>query len=188
MVLLILALTILVSPQSGDAEPDRSSWSVDLLLSGRHGSDTEDQTPLGIEIARGKHGGTWGWLVGLSSSSDEDEGIFFQGEAYETQSLEVWAGLRRTFRMEATMQPFLATGISWLRQDLRRESFGTTTLDGSDDALGAWIELGVQWRLGAHFRLGLDYRAFIGTELEIDGEHLDSSYGQLDFLRLGVVL
>lgn len=116
----------------------------------------------------------FGWPVSmtaalLSGSSDGSRNI--QGEFPQTidtdsDALELDLGVRRDFRRDRPLRPYVAAGLAWIRlsvEQVQRGSFGPGTeyedvvLDDDDAGLGYWLSAGLTYRF-AKIHAGLDVR------------------------------
>lgn len=94
----------------------------------------------------------------------------------ETRELDV--GVRLPIR-SSDMRPYVAAGLARIDGDLTIS--GAT---GSDDAVGAWVALGIGWLLGSHMNLGFDLMYSTakvdfgtGVDANLGGTHLNLVVG-----------
>ena len=137
----------------------------------------DEQTALGIEYSRERIGSTIGWEIGLMGSADEDEigGTDVQGAIIET-----YAGLRKSFG-DGNVRPYIGAGLAYVAAEIDVSGVGDD--DDHDDSIAGYAHGGVTIDLTPVLYLGADFRALLGSDLEIDGANADA-----DYLQLAIVL
>lgn len=167
--------TLLLGMRQADGD-----WDLDPI-------DLEDQVALGVEVDVSDAEGH-GFEIGLLYANGDDGGDFvdpdlgFVSLDAEADTLEVYAGYRRTFSPDPEVHPYLGVGGTVQRTELELDvdgSLGSGTVDDDDFALGIYLRAGVAFDLGDRFRLGLDYRHVFATDLDLFGEDVRADYDQV---------
>ena len=105
----------------------------------------------------------------LASSDDKTvdlSGAFPYEVATDVDTLELGVGIRKFFREETRLRPYIGGGLSWIQLDAKQVesgSFGpgtefeTTVIDDDDAGAGVWLDGGLHYRFGS-FHIGADVR------------------------------
>lgn len=134
---------------------------------------------------------TWGgrsWPVDLAidflASTDEDDVVvvdFDTEEIFEIDlegsTFELDVGVRKSWR-RGSARIFAGGGLALVSAERSEEDQQDVTVSVEDEALGAWITGGAQWRVGGNWSVGFELRVsraevtLFGEDVEAGGEHL----------------
>ena len=130
----------------------------------------EDQLTLGFDYSHEAAGSAIGFEVGLFASGDDEE---VAGADVEGPTLELSAGIRKTFAEGSRIRPYLGAGVAVINAEAE--------VGGSDDdtSLAGYAHGGLGYQISDTFVIGVDLRVLFGSDLEIAGVDTDADYGQL---------
>jgi len=122
--------------------------------------------PFGIDIEAG---------VG-QSGKEADSG----GGSLDSETLELYVGVRKTFRTDKMLRPYIAGGLSYLDTELELSGSGGGDFIGADSTEALYVRGGVGW----HFTLctiGVDVRYNALGEAEVENLDIDLDHGLISF-------
>ncbi len=130
----------------------------------------EDQLAIGFDYSHEGAGSAIGFEVGLFASGDDDE---VGAVDVEGQTLELSAGIRKTFAEGSRFRPYVGAGLAVINAEV--EAGGTD----DDTSLAGYAHGGLGYQISDTFLIGVDLRLLFGSDLEIAGVDTDADYGQL---------
>ena len=158
--------------------------SLALYLGGRSFQEdlepAEDHSLVGIEYATQTPGAAMGWEFGIQYSENVLSGFdfdLFGSTTLDASSLELYGGVRKTFREQAAFRPYVGGGLSVIKVDLDLDS--PSPQSDSATVLGLYVHAGAAYAFNQTFALGLDYRILIADDAKLFGFENDVDYGQL---------
>lgn len=170
-------------PASSSVEGSTAVKGLSLLLMERFVSDdaepAEEQPGLALEFDSYVPG-SFGWEIGLSYSSDEEDVSTFLGSGdFEVTLTELYAGGRKTFG-DRNLHPYVAGGVSFLQAEVDLDISGVGSADEDDTSFGLYARGGAYWTLGQRFRIGADLKGVFGTDFDDLG-------GDADYYQVGLL-
>lgn len=123
-------------------------------------------------------GGEFGAAIAFDESS-----LLPMGTDAEMSMAELFGGARQTFTLlGGRLHPFVGAGVTLIDVSARITQ-GSLVYDEEDDVtFGLYGRVGAYWNFGGTFDLGVDFRAVVGTDVELAGVD-----GDVDFARASLV-
>lgn len=175
------ALLLTLATPANAAKLPESSISVLLgqkTLDDNDWEPVESQVEWGVIADLGRKDSVANLVISYLSSSDDSTqgGADFTGETWE-----LGLGIRKPFRLDAGLAPFIEVGAAYVDATLERR--GVSPGENSDSAFGVWGGVGVGFAVGERVSVGALVRytaaevTLLGADREAGGLHFGVTAG-----------
>lgn len=175
------ALLLTLGTAANAAKLPESNFSVLLgqkTLDDNDWEPVESQVEWGVIADLGRKDSVANLVISYLSSSDDSTqgGTDFTGETWE-----LGLGIRKPFRLDAGLAPFIEVGAAYV--DATLEQRGITPGENSDSAFGVWGGVGVGFAVGERVSVGALVRytvaevTLLGTDRGAGGLHFGVTAG-----------
>jgi opacity protein-like surface antigen len=174
----IVAALSCVTTSPAQAAPATLPESNVLFLLGQKSLDSGDWKPVesqvewGVVADLGRKDSVANLVISYLSSKDDSER---DGIKYSGDTQEIGLGIRKPFRINPGVAPFVELGAAYV--DATLESRGPSAQSSSDSAFGLWAGAGANFAVGEILVVGIDVRytsasvTLLGKDREAGGLH-----------------
>ena len=142
----------------------------------------DDHDAIGLEYVNEAPESVIGWEIGAFISDEEETAA---GLTREVTFNEYYVGLRKTFRTDTRLVPYIGAGVALV--DVERADNGVGAASFDDTSEGFYVHGGVALKITDWLYAGIDARLLTGTDFELGTSDFDADYEQVS-LVLGVSL